>query len=822
MGYGRYIGYVGALAVALGVGVATTPGIAYALPVDSGSETTTQSESSTTPPSSTPSTANSSTTTPSSTIGGDDGLSNRLRGKDLRSTLTELPTRLAGAVSTVLGGRDGAPVVVLRSSGGANTATKNVRDARKSSVNAFTVVSKLLSVEAVDRKESSTLAERDGERSGPQVRPLGIRDIDQSGVPATGRSARSGRQSTTTLDFTTAAINGASVNSLVAPPTPVVPAPPPSVEDVLEEPHTQLVGVVAHLADAVLDVFLTPFGPGSPTQSPVLWSVLAFVRNEFQRPFIPSGGSGQTTTSLNQSPNLLVNPGAEAGDPSLSGYASVTVPGWTQTGTPTVIKYGTQRRFPVPTASPGPVLPSLLAFPSRDGAIPTPPEGKQFFGGGPVADSTLTQTVDLRKAQGLIDAGNGTYNLSGDLGGFLIDPSESTVTVTFLDKNGRQLGTGTLKPVTAWDRLYSTGFIHRSTTGTIPVNTRTAQVVVSFDDRNPVLGNYNNAYADNLSFTVNDPALTPGTLARPESKVGELDHVFMVYLENKGVGQIVGSPNAPYINELIGTYGYASNYYGVTHPSDPNYYPIIGGSDFGFNYNCPSNCFPVGTPNLADSIEKAGKTWGGYMEGGGGYSTPTDRLPFLAFTDIYNDPDRVAKHLFDISQLKTDLESPSTTPNFVWFAADDETNMEGPTDVPFGIFHWALGFLNPAHQYNVAAGDRWLDDQVTTIMESNTWNDPYTKSAIFITFDEDYNNITTGVGNEGNHIVMIVIPSPGALYDEDTNPDGMRAGAFVADDYYNHYSLQRTIEDSLKITPITNNDKYAQPMNEFWGPQNPV
>ena len=90
------------------------------------------------------------------------------------------------------------------------------------------------------------------------------------------------------------------------------------------------------------------------------------------------------------------------------------------------------------------------------------------------------------------------------------------------------------------------------------------------------------------------------------------------------------------------------------------------------------------------------------------------------------------------------------------------------------------------------------------------------KSAIFVTFDEDYNNISTGVGNEGNHIVMIVIPSPGALYDPKTNPTGMRAGAFVADDYYNHYSLQRTIEDSLGLDPLTNNDKYAQPMNEYW------
>jgi len=548
----------------------------------------------------------------------------------------------------------------------------------------------------------------------------------------------------------------------------------------------------------------------------MLWTVLAFVRDEFQRPFIPQGASGLTTTSLGQSPNLLVNPGAEAGDPSLSGYASVTVPGWTQTGTPTVIKYGTQRRFPVPTASPGPVLPSFMAFPSSDNAIPTPTEGEQFFGGGPVADSTLTQTVDLRDAQALIDAGEGTYTLSGDLGGFLIDPSRSTVTVRFLDENGNQLGTGSLKPVTAWDRLFSTGFIHRTTSAPIPVNTRSAEVVVAFDDRNPVLGNYNNAYADNLSFTVNDPTLTPGTLTPPESTVGKLDHVFIVYLENKGTDQIIGSPNAPYLNELMSKYGYASNYYAVTHPSDPNYYPIIGGSDFGFNYNCPSNCFPAGTPNLADRIESANKSWAGYMEGGGGYSTPTDRLPFLAFADIFNDPDRVATHLFDISQLKTDLQSPSTTPNFVWFAADDATNMEGPTDIPFGVFHWVLGFLNPAHQYNVAAGDAWVEDQVTTIMESETWNDPNTKSAIFITFDEDYNNLTTGVGNQGNHIVMIVIPSPGAAYDPVTNPDGMRTGAFVADDYYNHYSLLRTIEDSLGLPPLTNNDRYAQPMNEFW------
>ena len=429
-----------------------------------------------------------------------------------------------------------------------------------------------------------------------------------------------------------------------------------------------------------------------------------------------------------------------------------------------------------------------------------------------MADSALTQTVDLRAAADDIDnrPGGVQYQLSGDLGGFLIDPSRTKVTVDFLDANGASLGTGALKPITALDRWFVTDFIHRDAVGRIPVGTRTARVVATFDDRNPVLGNYNNAYADNLSFKVDAEGLAPATLAPPESNVGDLDHVFMVYLENKGVRQIVGSPNAPYINSLINNYGYASNYYGVTHPSDPNYYPIIGGSDFGFNYNCPSRCFPAGTPNLADRIEAAGLDWAGYMEGGGGYTTPNDRLPFLAFTDIYDDPDRVAAHLFDISEMEQDLADPTTAPEFVWFAADDATNMEGPTDFPFGIFNWALGFINPRHQYNVKAGDEWLQGPVSTIMNSATWNDPTQKSAIFITFDEDYNNITTGVGNEGNHIVMVVIPSQAAV------DSGMRAGHFVANDHANHYSLLRTIEDALDLLPLTSNDEFAQPMNEFW------
>ena len=613
----------------------------------------------------------------------------------------------------------------------------------------------------------------------------------------------------------------ASADVLTTAPTAAVASaqPAPAAQEV---PDT-LVGMASQLVATALEPLLSP-NPAAPTHCPLL-ALLAWARREIQQTFFdripdvgPQTGAAQPydpaiAPAVAQSPNLLVNPGAEIGDPSLSGYSSVTVPGWAVTGTPTVIEYGTPRRFPSPLPTPGPTLPAFLAFPSYNaGPLPTPPGGQQFFGGGPEATSTLTQIVDLSSAKNAIDQGNVPYELNGDLGGFTIDPSRASVTVDFLDVNGVKLDTGKIKPVTAIDRWFHTGLIHRDTAGTIPVGTDSAVVVVTLTDYNPVLGNYNNAYADNLSFTVGVDSLTPATLTPPASTVGELDHVFLVYMENKGFTDIVGSPNAPLVNFLIDTSGSASNYFGVAHPSDPNYYPILGGSDFGINYNCPANCFDE--PNLADDIEAAGKTWAGYMEGGGGYSTPTDRLPFLAFNNIYSDPARVAAHLFDLTDMEGDLADPATAPNFAWFAADDASNMEGPTDTFVGLLQWAISQLTPpvlgGHQYNVAAGDEWLGDTLPIILNSPTWQDPNEKSAIFLTFDEDYNNLTTGIGNQGNHIVMVVIPSPGAVV------SGMRGGAFVADGNYNHYSLQRTIEESLGLDPLTNNDKYAQPMNEFW------
>jgi Phosphoesterase family len=772
MGHGRYVGRIGALAVVLGVGyaVATTPAIASAAPSDSSSSVT-------------DSPSGGDAASAAGTAEGHADSTKTAAKSSSPSTDTTVADEAAASVNDEKASAPTDHVDTLTGADHANSGAAHHSSTRKGST---ADVHRPALRQPTDVGDSSVGAQHAfSRRQAQQVISTGTDDQPARGAMATAAAA---------------------VTTLSTPPPAVLARP--DLHEALEEPHTSLVHVVAHVVDAVLEPLLAPFGPEGPGHAPLLWTMVAFVRDEFRRIGFPSVSADPGTPTLVDAPNLLRNPGAELGDPSLSGYSTVSVPGWAVTGTPTVIEYGTMRRFPVPTASPGPVLPGLLAFPNHGDAG----SGAQFFGGGPVADSTLTQTVDLTAAADAIDhrPGGVQYELTGDLGGFLIDPSRTKVTVDFLGGHGAPLGTAALTPVTALDRWFMTDLIHRGAVGQIPVGARSARVVVAFDDHNPVLGNYNNAYADNLSFKIDADNLTPASLTPPPSTVGQLDHVFMVYLENKGVRQIVGSPNAPYLNLLLDQYGYASNYYGLTHPSDPNYTPVIGGTDFGFNYNCPSNCFPAGTPNLADTIEAAGLRWAGYAQGGGGYTEPTDRLPFLAFSDIYNDQERVATHLFDIGRLGQDLDDPSTAPNFVWFAADDATNMEGPTDFPGGVFNWVLGFLNPRHQYNVAAGDQWLRGPLTTIFDSATWQDPRERSAVIVTFDEDYNNLTTGVGNEGNHIVTIVIPSQGAV------AGGMRAGHFVADDHYNHYSLLRTIEDSLGLPRLTNNDKFANPMNQFW------
>jgi phosphatidylinositol-3-phosphatase len=102
--------------------------------------------------------------------------------------------------------------------------------------------------------------------------------------------------------------------------------------------------------------------------------------------------------------------------------------------------------------------------------------------------------------------------------------------------------------------------------------------------------------------------------------------VFVIVLENREYGEVIGNPEAPYFNHLVARGASAVDFYGVTHPSLPNYLALFAGDTFGIDENC-GECVVSG-PNLATQLSRAGISWRAYMED----------LPYPCFLGVHSGP----------------------------------------------------------------------------------------------------------------------------------------------------------------------------------------
>src|SRR6202048_582902 len=88
------------------------------------------------------------------------------------------------------------------------------------------------------------------------------------------------------------------------------------------------------------------------------------------------------------------------------------------------------------------------------------------------------------------------------------------------------------------------------------------------------------------------------------SSVPHYQHIVEIMMENTSYGSIIGNPLAPNLNALANRYRLATSYFGVTHPSEPNYMANIGGSYFGVQDDNQFYCTPAlaaTDPNCAGS-----------------------------------------------------------------------------------------------------------------------------------------------------------------------------------------------------------------------------
>lgn len=268
-------------------------------------------------------------------------------------------------------------------------------------------------------------------------------------------------------------------------------------------------------------------------------------------------------------------------------------------------------------------------------------------------------------------------------------------------------------------------------------------------------------------------------------------HVWVVMMENTGAHQLIGNPNAPWINHAIATYGSASSYFGVTHPSQPNYIAITSGSTQGVTGD---GDVTIDVPNIVDQLEAHGKTWRDYQQSYSLCATPLqstcgDQLyerkhnPFVSYLDVQTNPARMA-NVVDLSQLQTDLASGNVA-DYNFIAPDQCHDMHGRS---------TAGDCNYGNvQGLISTGDTFLRDLVGEITSSSSWTG---NSVIFVTWDEseypfgDVNGCCTAIPG-GGHVVTIAI----------SHSDHQPRSSDVA---YNHYSLLATIQDGWKLGCLAN------------------
>src|SRR5437879_2953979 len=159
------------------------------------------------------------------------------------------------------------------------------------------------------------------------------------------------------------------------------------------------------------------------------------------------------------------------------------------------------------------------------------------------------------------------------------------------------------------------------------------------------------------------PAPTPTPTPTPAA-LPAFSHVFTIVMENEESTSVIGNSAAPYINGLANSYGLATQYYAVSHPSLPNYLALSAGSTFGISSDC-TTCW-VNSSNLADQIEASGRSWKAYMEGrpsacfvGDAYPYMQNHNPWIYYNDIRTNAARCGAHVVPFSQLGADLSGGS-------------------------------------------------------------------------------------------------------------------------------------------------------------------
>jgi acid phosphatase len=90
------------------------------------------------------------------------------------------------------------------------------------------------------------------------------------------------------------------------------------------------------------------------------------------------------------------------------------------------------------------------------------------------------------------------------------------------------------------------------------------------------------------------------------------DHIVVVIEEDQSYDAVIGSAEAPYLNQLARQGASLTQFYALTHPSQPNYLALFAGSFLGVDDDsCPHR---LTSRNLGTQLLQSGLTFVGYAQ----------------------------------------------------------------------------------------------------------------------------------------------------------------------------------------------------------------
>ncbi|KAK5171903.1 uncharacterized protein LTR77_003540 [Saxophila tyrrhenica] len=275
-------------------------------------------------------------------------------------------------------------------------------------------------------------------------------------------------------------------------------------------------------------------------------------------------------------------------------------------------------------------------------------------------------------------------------------------------------------------------------------------------------------YITLTSLAIAGAIAQPATTHKTSSVKGKaFDRFITVWLENTDYDKAAGDPNLSWLASQGIT---LSNYFGVTHPSEPNYCASHGGDNFGMD-NDDFNQIDGNVSAVTALLEDKRISWGSYQED----------MPYTGFQgDSYVNQetkanDYVRKHNPPVLYNRnTDGKRLSYQKNFTIFYEDLKHEK-----LPQWMFI-TPNMTNDGHDSSVTVAGSWARSFLTPLLNNDYFME---RTLILLTFDENHTY------QRANKVFSILLG--GAV------PNTARGT--TDDNFYNHYSELSTVETNWNL-----------------------